>query len=245
MRRQNSKTMKAKSEVFNMDCIEGMKQYPDNYFELALIDLPYGIGASKPSKKPDTVRQKNGTILKVNGTYYQPKEWDFALMQDDYFEELFRVSINQIIFGANYYKQLAGGMIVWDKLNGLSDQYGCEIAYQSFDKRTDIVYYMWQGMFQGVYCGKEVKKALIQQGDKSLNESRIHPTQKPVKLYQYLLQNYAKEGNKILDTHLGSGSSRIAANDLGFEFTGFELDEDYFKASEKRFKQHTDQLTLF
>ena len=236
--------MKAKSEVFNMDCIEGMKQYPDNYFELALIDLPYGIGASKPSKKPDTVRQKNGTMLKVNGTHYQPKEWDFTLMQDDYFDELFRVSINQIIFGANYYKQLAGGMIVWDKLNGLSDQYGCEIAYQSFDKRTDIVYYMWQGMFQGVYCGKEVKKALIQQGDKSLNESRIHPTQKPVALCEWGISNYTDKNASVLDLFLGSGSTLVACEKTNRKCFGMEMSPDYCDVIVKRWQDFTGKIAV-
>ena len=231
--------------LLNDDCMNVMQQYPDKYFDLAIVDPPYCIGASKPSKKPETVKQKNGTILKVNSSNYQPKEWDFELMDDNYFKELFRVSKNQIIFGANYYKQLSGGMIVWDKLNGLSDQYGCEIAYQSFDKRTDVVYYMWQGMFQGVYCGKEIKKALIQQGDKSQNESRIHPTQKPVKLYQWLLNNYAKKGDKILDTHLGSGSIAIACHEYGFDLVASELDPDYYKATMKRFNEHAAQQLLF
>lgn len=148
--------------------------------------------------------------------------------------------------GCNYYDYpMAGGRIVWDKLNGSSDQFDCEIAYNSFNKRTDIVYFMWCGMFQGVYCGKDIRKALVQQGNKALNEHRIHPTQKPVALYKWLLTNYAKPGDKILDTHLGSGSICIACHDLGFELTGIELDNDYYEAAKKRIMDHQLQGKLF
>jgi site-specific DNA-methyltransferase (adenine-specific) len=204
--------MKAESKVFNMDCIEGMKQYPDNYFELAIVDPPYGIDVTKMNMggrktiKPD----KN-------------KNWDSCVPDENYFNELFRVSQNQIIWGGNYFKlPCSQYFAIWDKAESM---YGRDFAECE---------YAW--VFKG---GTRIFKNSPNQLD------RIHPTQKPVKLYKWLLTNYAKEGDKILDTHLGSGSSRIAAYDLGFEFTGFELDEDYFKASEKRFKQHTDQLTLF
>jgi site-specific DNA-methyltransferase (adenine-specific) len=232
-----------KSEVFNTDCVEAIKCYPDNYFELAIVDPPYGIGADKPSLKPENVKQKNGNYLRVISNKYEHKNWDSFTPKIDYFNELFRVSKNQIIWGANYFGFI-GGYIVWDKLNGDSDQYGCELAYQSFNNRTDIVRFMWQGMFQGIYCGNDIKKATIQQGNKKINEKRIHPTQKPVSLYRYLLQKYAIKGDKILDTHLGSGSSRIAADIEGFEFTGFELDKDYFDASVKRFNEYKLQTKL-
>jgi len=231
------------SEVKNMDCMEYMAQFPDNYFDLAIVDPPYGIGADKPSIKPENVKQKNGNYLRVNSNKYQHKNWDNSIPNDDYFNELIRVSKNQIIWGANYFG-LIGGYIVWDKLNGDSDQYDCELAYQSFNNRTDIVRFMWQGMFQGVYCGNDIKKATIQQGNKKNNEKRIHPTQKPVALYRWLLQNYAKQGDKILDTHLGSGSSRIAADMEGFDFYACELDKDYFDASCKRFEQYKLQTKL-
>jgi site-specific DNA-methyltransferase (adenine-specific) len=233
------------SEVYNIDCMEGMAKYPDKYFELAICDPPYGIGADKQSIKPILVKQKNGTTLKVKNTnQYTQKNWDSTIPTDKYFNELKRVSKNQIIWGANYFG-LIGGYLVWDKLNGDSDQFDCEIAYNSFNNRTDLIYFMWQGMFQGVYCGRDIRKALIQQGNKQLNEKRLHPTQKPVALYKWLLDKYAKEGDKILDTHLGSGSSRIAAYDYGFDFIGFELDKDYFEAQEKRFKNHISQQKLF
>ena len=136
-------------------------------------------------------------------------------------------------------------MIVWDKLNGESDQMDCEIAFCSFNKRTDLVYYMWSGMFQGMYCGKEIRKALVQQGNKKLNEHRIHPTQKPVALYRWLLQNYAKKGDKILDTHLGSMSIAIACDMEGFDLTGCELDPEYYRDGIKRLETFRSQTTLF
>lgn len=205
--------MKAKSEVFNMDCIEGMKQYPDNYFELAIVDPPYGIDITKQSGF--------GTLNK------QKKNWDNKTPDKNYWNELFRVSKNQIIWGANYFFEHLGNtksIVSWDKMNGTNDMADFELAWTSFNTpaRRFSMHHFSSGY-----------------------DTKIHPTQKPVKLYKWLLNNYAKEGDKILDTHLGSGSSRIAAYDLAFDFTGFELDEDYFKASEKRFKQHTDQLTIF
>lgn len=219
------------SEVFNMDCIEGMKQYPDNYFELAIVDPPYGIGISNNTK-----------LTKDSKKEYDIKDWDNCIPSKNYFEDLKRVSKNQIIWGVNYFDGfgLNGGRIVWNKLGkdvgrrtqmpNLSD---CEIAYCSL--RTNIKMFSYTQI--GNVYGNDYQI--------DWNQNRIHPTQKPVALYKWLLQNYAKQGDKILDTHLGSGSSRIAAYDLGFEFTGFELDKDYFDASQKRFEQHTSQLVLF
>jgi site-specific DNA-methyltransferase (adenine-specific) len=221
-----------------------MREYPDKYFDLAIVDLEYNIGASKPSIKPCIAIQKNGSSLRIKQPNYQPKEWDFKLSSPEYLNELFRVSKNQIIWGGNYYG-LSGGYIVWDKLNGESDQFDCELAFCSFNKRTDIVYFLWAGMFQGIYCGKDIRKALIQQGNKQLNEERIHPTQKPVALYKWLLKNYAKEGDKILDTHGGSMSSVIACIDMGFDITCCELDKDYFEAGLKRVNQFKSQTNLF
>lgn len=232
------------SIVQNMDCKEAMKQFPDKFFELAIVDPPYGIGADKPTKKPCRVLQKNGSVLKVNNKDYTHKDWDSAVPDGEYFAQLHRVCKNVIVWGGNYFG-LTGGYICWDKLNGESDQFGCELAYCSLNKRTDVVYYMWSGMFQGVYCGKDLKKALIQQGDKSKNERRIHPTQKPISLYKWLLQNYAKPGDKILDTHLGSGSSRIAAWDMGFDFWGYETDVDYYNDEENRFEAHRSKPAIF
>ena len=262
------------SEVYNMDCVAGMREYTDKYFDLAIVDIEYGIGASKPSLKQNTIVQKNGSVLNVKQSNYEQKDWDFKKSTPEYFEQLFRVSKKQIIFGGNYYG-LEGGYLVWDKLNGLTDQYDCELAWLSFTKRTDLIYYMWRGMIQGETPSRDVRKALRQIGNKSLNEIRVHPTQKPIKLYEWLLNEYAKDlecsnqhcengivdelygekiycdlcnGDftpKILDTHLGSGSSRIAAYRKGFDFVGFEIDKDYFEAQEKRFKTELMQPRLF
>jgi site-specific DNA-methyltransferase (adenine-specific) len=212
-----------KNEVFNMDCIEGMKQYPDNYFELAIVDPPYGIGADKA--------QNNGGE-KWGYKKYKDTDWDSSIPQKDYWDELFRVSKNQIVWGGNYMTDFlfpSMGWILWDKGQREFSLADGELAWTSFKKALRIF-----DMSRG--------SALAQNNE---GGGRFHPTQKPVKLYKWQLQNYAKEGDKILDTHLGSGSSRIAAYDMGFEFTGFELDKDYFEASEKRFQQHIAQLTLF
>ncbi len=245
----------SKSEVLNIDCLEYMKTLPDRYFDLAIADPPYGIGASCPSKKPGFVRQKNETYLPVKNRDYGAKQWDKKRIEEDFFLELERIAKNRIIWGANYYG-LAGGMLVWDKMNGMTDQYGCEIAYQSFNDRTDIVHYMWNGMFQGEKCSESINESLRQQGNKKLNERRIHPTQKPVALYGWLLRHYAKEGDTIFDPMMGSQSSRIAAYKLGFDYVGCERDVEYFTDGCERFAHEclgierfdgvtTTQLTLF
>lgn len=222
------------SEVFNLDCMEYMQGVPDKAFDLVIADPPYGIGADKPAKKPRLRRQKNGTFLPVKQKDYGKKEWDSAIPSQIFFNELQRISCHQIIFGANYFG-LQSGMIVWDKINGDCDQMGCEIAYQSFDNRTDIVHFKWNGMMQGVYCGTDIGRALIQQGNKSLNEKRIHPTQKPVALYAWILKKYAQPGWRIFDPMMGSQSSRIAAYKLDFDYVGCEIDKEYFDKGCERF----------
>jgi len=226
--------------------MEYMKTCRDNEFDLAIVDPPYGIGASKPTNKSKSVKQKNGTkIYQLDGCY-EHKEWDFKPADNAYFDELERVSKEQIVWGVNFYERVFGpGVIVWDKLNDHSDQYDCEIAYCSLNNRTDIVRYMWAGFMQGLRIGKDIKSTTEQIGNKSKNEVRIHPTQKPVKLYEWLLTNYAKPDQKILDTHLGSGSSAIAAHYFGCDFVGMEIDEDYYKAAVKRFNSETAQIDLF
>lgn len=209
--------MKVKSEVFNIDCIQGMKEYPDNYFELAIVDPPYGLGDRLSNGGG---KLKNTPMAKL----YKNKDWD-VLPDFNYWKELFRVSKNQVVFGANYFLEYlpnTRGFVCWDKNQQMPTLSACELVWTSFDKPSKIV-----------------KKS-------STDLERFHPTQKPVYVYKFMYEYCKCEiGDKILDTHLGSGSSRIAAYDMGFEFTGFELDEEYFKASEKRFKQHIDQLTLF
>ncbi len=209
-----------KSEVFNMDCIDGMKQYPDKHFELAIVDPPYGINRSGQT-------ETNTKLKKHKRKFFEDKKWDSDIPNQEYFDELFRVSKNQIIWGANYFTQFlpsSMGWIFWDKGQDLTMSDG-ELAFTSFQVA--------------------LRRKVINRGQLMVEGGTIHPTQKPIKLYKWILQNYTKDGDKILDTHLGSGSSRIAAYDMDFEFTGFELDKDYFDASEKRFQQHIQQLTLF
>jgi site-specific DNA-methyltransferase (adenine-specific) len=215
------------TRVFNCDCLLAMREFPDKYFELAIVDPPYGIGES--SGQEQSRNQANGRAqTKVK---YKIKTWDNSTPDETYFSELFRVSKDQIIWGANHFGYLAPAScwIVWDKDNS-GDFADCELAWTSFDTAVRKFKYRWNGMLQENMRDKE---------------ERIHPTQKPVALYKWLLKNYAKEGDKILDTHLGSQSSRIAAFDMGFEFTGYELDKDYFEAGNKRFNQHKSQLKLF
>lgn len=235
--------------MHNADCMDFMRELPDNYYDLAIVDPPYGINVKKlayTQKDNRPCKQKNGATLTVKKKKYKHGDWDSLPADEKYLNELIRVSKNQIIWGINYMDfHLKGGRIVWNKLvpEGVSFS-DCEIAYCSLIERVEIVHYRWAGMMQGMYCGKDVQKALIQQGNKQLNENRIHPTQKPVKLYEWLLMKYAKEGDKILDTHGGSGSICIACHNLGFDLDWIELDKDYFDAATKRFKQHAAQLRI-
>lgn len=214
-----------KSEVLNIDCMEGMAKYPDNYFELAIVDPPYGI--KQPAFRKESKNKLTKTKQYNHVVYNQPPPTRY------YFNELQRVSKNQIIWGANYYntKLPEGGQwVFWDKCTEKTQWGDGELAATTFNGAIKKYTFQWNGMLQGDMKNKEL---------------RIHPTQKPVKLYEWLLMNYAKEGDKILDTHLGSGSSRIAAYKMGFDFTGFEIDKEYFEASEKRFKEVTSQTSLF
>ena len=238
------------SDVYLMDCMELMAQYPDNYFDLAVVDPPYGINVSKMSYTQEDnrpVKQSNGSILRVKKLKYKHGNWDNLPANELYLNELKRVSKNQIIFGINYMDfHLKGGRIVWNKLvpDGVSFS-DCEIAYCSLQNKVTNVYYMWAGMFQGIYCGTDVRKSLLQQGNKKLNEVRIHPTHKPIKLYDWIYSKYTTEGMKILDTHLGSGSSRISANKANLHFTGCEIDKEYFDKSVKRYDDFVSQVRLF
>lgn len=237
------------SEVFNMDCIEGMKQYPNNYFDLAICDIPYGINVGKMAylkETKTTVKQKNGTRINGNNNkeVYTQKDWDKEPPTQEYFDELKRVSKEQIIFGIEYvnWQGVGTGRIKWNKgfAEGVSfKQY--ELAYCSIIDEEIELPLLWAGMCQA----KSLKEPMTQQGNKQLNEKRIHPCHKPTLLYQKLIADYGFEGCKILDTHLGSGSSRIAAHKAGLDFVGFELDKEYFDASVKRFEQYKLQLKLF
>lgn len=229
-----------------MDNLEFMRSCNDNQFDWAICDPNYGIGASSPTKKNKICKQKNGSYLGIAQTQYHSKDWDNSTPPIEYFTEVKRISRNQIIWGANYYDyNLKGGRLVWDKLNGVNDQYGCELAYLSFTNRTDIVYYLWSGMMQGEKVSKDVRIAIKQQGNKKLNEKRIHQTQKPVILMKWILDQYVKEGETVYDSHGGSLSLGIACHLRGLEFTATKNDLDHYNDSKNRVLNLFDRKTLF
>ena len=203
-----------KITLYNADCMDILKQTPDKYYSLCIVDPPYGINAGKM------------TMGSGNHKFTKGKDWDNSIPSKEYFDELFRVSKNQIIWGGNYFNlPLNNNWIIWDKLNPNLSFSEAELAWCSIDKNIRIF------------------KRLSTLPD--LDGNKIHPTQKPVQLYKWLLNKYAKAGDTILDTHLGSGSSAIAAHDGGFEFTGIELDEEYYNAAKERLILHQRQLNLF
>lgn len=206
-------------KIINEDCLKAMKEMSDNQFDLAIVDPPYGIGASE-------MTMGSGK----NKKYKKGKKWDNETPTQKYFNEIQRVSKNQIIWGGNYFADKLKPTrcyIFWDKgINGDCDFADGELAWCSFDK--------------------VLRKAPIRyKGFLGADNIRIHPTQKPVKLYEWLLMNYAKKGDTILDTHLGSGSIALACHNLGYDFTGYEIDKEYFEAAIKRIKQHKSQIRLF
>jgi site-specific DNA-methyltransferase (adenine-specific) len=217
------------AELHNIDCMAYMATLPDKAFDLAIVDPPYGIDAGEIFGG-ELRKSGNGAAMK---TAFEKKSWDLEIPNANYFKELFRVSKNQVVWGANYMTEHlppSMGWIVWDKDNGTTKFSDCELAYSSFDRALRKYKYMWNGMLQG---------------DMKNKETRIHPTQKPVKLYEWLLTNYAEKGQKILDTHLGSGSIAIACNNLGFDLVGCELDQDYYKSACDRVNQAAAQTRMF
>ena len=214
--------------LYHMDCMEYMEKLPDNWFDLAIVDPPYGI-------KQDGHRENNRSKLAVS-TAYHKELWSQPPPPPEYFRELERVSRNQIVWGGNHLADAIGKKspcwIVWKKFT-TGNFADCELAYTSFDTAVRLFEYPWNGMIQGF------------SGDKSKNEKRIHPAQKPVALYEWLLTKYAKPGQRILDTHLGSGSSAIACNNLGFCMSGVEKSEVYFSDALKRIEKAAQQERLF
>ena len=213
-----------KITITNEDNIELMARYPDNYFDLAIVDPPYGGN--------DAIGLKNNS----SGKKQAGKRKDYHVFDNkhpskEYFNELKRVSKKQVIWGVNFYPYseiFVGGRLCWDKKGTAFGR--AELAYLSFTKSVDVCEIIWNGMIQQ---------------DMKNKEERIHPTQKPIALYKWLLDKYAKEGDKILDTHLGSGSIAIACHDYDFELTACELDEEYYSKAIERIKRHTNQLQLF
>ena len=217
------------SEVFNEDCMSLMARYPDKYFDLAVVDPPYGINADIKNSTNKKQSKKSAS----NSKSYGNQKWDSDVPTNEYFIELFRVSKEQIIWGVNYYPYdfLVGGRIYWDKCVTMPTYSDGELAYCSLLNSIKSVKIAWHGMIQE---------------DMKNKETRIHPTQKPVKLYDWIFKNYLPEGGKVLDTHLGSGSSRIAAHKAGnIDFIACELDKGYFDAQERRYKDFASQLTIF
>jgi site-specific DNA-methyltransferase (adenine-specific) len=217
-----------KIEITNEDNMLLMARYPDNYFDLAIVDPPYGINAGADARQGIKF---NKSATKRND--YGSKDWDTETPSNEYFEQLIRVSKNQIIWGVNYYPNnlLSGGRIFWDKdtAEDYTNSDG-ELAFCSLINSIRKVKIRWNGMLQH---------------DMKNKEHRIHPTQKPVALYKWILDKYAKQGDKILDTHLGSGSIAIACADYGFDLTACELDKEYYDKAIQRIQNHLLQQKLF
>ena len=212
-----------------------MPTFPDNAFDLAIVDPPYYSGPER--------RHYYGGEFGAKGVRrgYNPTTSPWAPPTKEYFDELFRVSKNQIIWGCNYFDyQFGPGRIVWDKRNDKSSFSDCELAYCSLQDTVRIFRFMWNGMQQG----RSMEDGCTMQGNKRLNEKRIHPTQKPVALYEWCLTKYAKKGDTILDTHVGSGSICIACYRLGFDMFGFEISPEYFDGANKRIQEEMAQLRM-
>jgi site-specific DNA-methyltransferase (adenine-specific) len=205
--------------ITNEDNMDLMSRYKDNHFDLAIVDPPYGIGISGQKK------QKKGK--KSDRKHHKEKGWDNEIPSEKYFKELFRISKNQIIWGANYFVKYLNkgtkGWLVWFKGQIGLTMSDCELAYSSFNRPTRVV---------------NINRVDL------LKQNTIHPTEKPVRLYQWVLDNYAKDGDKILDTHLGSGSIAIACHNLGYDLTACELDKEYYDSAMKRIEQHQAQLRI-
>ena len=216
--------------LFHADCMEIMKQYPDKYFDLAIVDPPYGIGMDKTHFKTKSSNSKP--------TDYNAKDWDSAIPNKEYFAELMRVSKNQIIWGGNYFVENltnSSCWVVWDKDNGDSIHADCELAWTSFKTGVRKIKWLWHGMRQQNMKNKE---------------TRIHPTQKPVSLYTWQIQKFATEGMKILDTHFGSGSIALAVDKanrldkMNLHLTACEIDKEYIDKAIKRISESIKQGTL-
>ena len=214
---------------YNIDCMKGMKEFPDNYFDLAICDPPYG-GVTQGGY----MSNKMGGGVAKNRNDYHLSLWQCERPSEEYFKELQRVSKNQIIWGGNYYASMLPDSqcwVVWDKEKPEGVSFAdVELAWTSFNLAAKIFHFAWNGMLQG---------------DMKNKERKIHPTQKPVALYKWLISKFAKEGDTILDTHVGSASSLIACHEMGFKYVGFELDETYYKESKERLENETAQMNLW
>lgn len=224
----------ARSDVYCADCMDALRRMPDKCFDLAVCDPPYFTGPERRGYYGSRVSK-----IGVHRDYPVSPRWEVP--GPEYFEEVKRVCRHYIIWGCNYFNApFPPGRIVWDKCNQGTTFSDCEIAATNAHDSTRLFRFMWSGMLQG----KSIKEGYIMQGNKALNEKRIHPTQKPVSLYAWIFERYAKPGDRVLDTHLGSGSSRIAACDFGLDFEGYEIDPHYFAAQQERFEEYLAQMSL-
>ena len=222
-------------ELHNIDCMETMRTMPDKAFDLSIVDPPYFSGPEKRGYYGQRI-----SSIGVSRIYKKSAVWQIPT--EEYFIELQRVSRAYIVWGQNYFKfHFHSGRIVWDKVNDSSDYSDCEIAATNLFDHVRIFRFMWNGMLQG----ESMHNGTKMQGDKRKNEKRIHPTQKPVALYAWLLKKYTHPGYKILDTHLGSGSIAIACYDAGLCLTGCEIDTEYYQAAVNRLEEHKKQGRLF
>lgn len=241
----------AENLAFLRDCMDGMREYPDKYFDLAVVDPPYGINITGHNRSQNGHVERERESCRIGSArrgpphaggrrrekVYEPKNYpvfqDEKIPDAEYFTELERISRRRIIWGGNFFLDHLGRascLIVWDKARRGLAQADCEIAWTDLPEQSRIFNFRWNGM--------------LQENEKN-REFRIHATQKPVALYAWIFSRWAKPGYRILDTHLGSGSSRIAAWDAGLDFVGFEISPVYFELEEKRFEQHTAQMSLF
>lgn len=221
---------------FNGDCMEGMKEIPDKFFDIALCDPPYGIGCMSMNYTTSGAVRTHGYAAADRRDYRKQSQWDVKPTQE-YFDELFRVSKRQIVWGGNYFSDFlppSKSFVVWDKRvhNEMTNDFAdCEYAWCSNGCGVARMFrFVWNGMLQGNMKEKE---------------ERFHPTQKPVALYEWLLTNYAKPGDKILDTHVGSASSLIACENMGFQYVGFEIDKEYYDKGVARLEKNRRQIKLF
>lgn len=221
---------------YNRDCMEGMKEIPDKFFDLSICDPPYGIGCMSMNYTTSGAVRTHGYAAAERRDYRKQSQWDVKPSKE-YFDELFRVSKRQIVWGGNYFSDFlppSKSFVVWDKrcqnemTNDFSD---CEYEWCSNGFGVARMFrFVWNGMLQG---------------DMKNKEDRFHPTQKPVALYEWLLTNYAKPGDKILDTHVGSASSLIACENMGFQYVGFEIDKEYYTMGVERLEKNRRQIKLF
>jgi len=230
-----------KIEITNECNMELMKRYPDKHFDLAIVDPPYGIGFSNQQESSSKIKGRKNSIVKRST--HKSKDWDNEIPNQEYFKELFRVSKEQIIWGGNYFPlPLINSWLIWNKLQLLETRSDGEMAWTSFKRPLKIVPLLQDGFKRGQNVGYNQP---VIYNEPFSGKQTIHPTQKPVALYKWLLDKYAKQGDKILDTHLGSMSIAIAAHDYGFELVGCELDVDYYNKGIQRIQNHVAQQNLF